>query len=50
MLWNVKKSKMVRISRQPSPLKIMINQTQLENGKYFTYLGSMIMKEARCTL
>jgi hypothetical protein len=48
MEMNVKKSKVVRISRQPSPIQNMINQTQLENKEYFTYLGGMITKEAGC--
>jgi hypothetical protein len=45
----VEKTKVMRISRQPSPMKIMIDQKQLENLEYFNYLGSMITKEARCT-
>jgi hypothetical protein len=43
------KTKVMRISRQPSPIKIMINQKQLENVEYFNYLGSMITNDARCT-
>jgi hypothetical protein len=39
----------MRISRQPSPMKIMIDQKQLENVEYFNYLGSMITSDARCT-
>jgi hypothetical protein len=39
----------MRISRQPSPTKIMIDQKQLENVEYFNYLGSMITSDARCT-
>jgi hypothetical protein len=36
-------------TRQPSPMKIMIDQKQLENVEYFNYLGSMITSDARCT-
>jgi hypothetical protein len=39
----------MRISRQPSPMKIMIDQKQLENAEYFNYLGSMITNDASCT-
>ena len=41
--------KVKRISRQPSPLQIMIDQKQLENVEYFSYFGSMITNDARCT-
>jgi hypothetical protein len=37
------------LSRKPFPLKIMIDQKQLENVEYFNYLGSMITNDARCT-
>jgi hypothetical protein len=49
MEMNVEKTKVMRISRQPSPIKIMIDQKQLENLEYFSYLGSMITNDARCT-
>jgi hypothetical protein len=39
----------MRISRQPHPIKIMIDEKQLENVEYFNYLGSMITNGARCT-
>jgi hypothetical protein len=45
---NVEKSKVMRISRQPFPIKIKIDQKQLENVEYFNSLGSMI-NNARCT-
>jgi hypothetical protein len=45
---NVEKSKVMRISRQPAPIKIMIHQKQWENVEYFNYLGSMITSDARC--
>jgi hypothetical protein len=46
---NMEKTKVMRITRQPSPIKIMIEQKQLENVEYFNYLGSMITNDARCT-
>jgi hypothetical protein len=45
----VEKTKVKRISRQPSPMKIMIDQKQLENVEYLNYLGSMITNDAKCT-
>ena len=39
----------MRISRQPSPLTITIEQKQLENVKCFKYLGSMITDDGRFT-
>jgi putative lipoic acid-binding regulatory protein len=45
----VKKIKVMRISRQPYPIQIMIDRKQLENVEYFNYLGSMITNDARCT-
>jgi hypothetical protein len=44
---NVQKPKVMRMSRKPSPLQIMIDQQQLENTEYFSYLGSMIINDAR---
>jgi hypothetical protein len=49
MEMNVEKTKVMRISKQPSPMKIMIDQKQLENVEYFKYLGSMITNDARST-
>jgi len=51
MLWNGNKcgkTKVMRISTQPSPAQIMINQNQSENVEYVNYLGSMITKDAIC--
>ena len=42
MEMNVEKAKVMRISRQPFPVKIMIDQKQLENVESFKYLGSML--------
>ena len=39
----------MRISRQSSLVTIMIDQKQLENVKYFKYLGSILTNDGRCT-
>jgi len=52
MLWNGNecgKIKVMRISRQQLPVKIMIEQKQLENVESFKYLGSMLTNDGRCT-
>jgi len=49
MEMNVEKTKVMRISRQPSRVTITIDQKQLENVKYFKYLGSVLTDDARCT-
>ena len=41
MEMNVEKTKVVRISRQQSPVKIKINQKQLENVESVKYLGNI---------
>jgi len=46
---NVEKTKVMKISRQPSPITITIVQKQLENVKCFKYLGSMLTEVGRCT-
>ena len=38
MEMNVEKTKVMRISRQPFPVTIMIDQKQLENVESFKYL------------
>jgi len=38
----------MRISRQPFPIKIMIDQKQLQNVESFKYLGSMLTNDGRC--
>ena len=45
MEMNVEKTKVMRISRQPSPVTIMIDQKQLENVECFKYLGSMLTND-----
>jgi len=49
MEMNVGKTKVMRISRQPFPVKIMIDQKQLENPESFKYLGSILTNGGRCT-
>jgi hypothetical protein len=44
-----KKTKVMRISRQPFPVKIMIDQKQLENVKSFKYLDSILTNGERYT-
>jgi len=44
-----KKTKVMRISRQPFPVKIMIDQKQLQNVESFKYLGSILTNDGRCT-
>ena len=46
---NVEKTKVMTISRHPSPVTIMIDQKQLENVECFKYLGSMLTNDGRCT-
>ena len=39
----------MRILRQPFPVKIMVDQKQLENVEYLKYLGSILTNDGRCT-
>jgi hypothetical protein len=48
MEMNVEKTKVMRISRQPFPVKIIIDQRQLENLESFKYLGSTLTNDGRC--
>jgi hypothetical protein len=48
MEMNEEKTKVMRISRQPFPVKPMIDLKQLENVKAFKYLGSML-NDGRCS-
>jgi uncharacterized protein (DUF1919 family) len=41
--------KVMRISKQPFQVKIIIDQKQLENVKSFKYLGSILTNDGRCT-
>jgi len=49
MEMNVEKTKVMRISTQPSPIQIVKHKKKLENMEYFNYLGSMIANNTRCT-
>jgi hypothetical protein len=46
---NVEKTKVMRISRHPFPVKTTIDQKQLENVESFKYLGSILTNDGRCT-
>jgi len=49
MEMNVEKTEVMRISTQPFPAKIMIDQKQTENVESFKYLGSMLTNDGSCT-
>src|SRR5215469_12985860 len=49
MEMNVEKTKVMRISRHPSPVTIIIDQKQLDNVECFKYLGSILTNNGRCT-
>ena len=46
---NVERTKVLRISRQPSPIQIIIDQKEKDNVQYLNYLGSMITNDESCT-
>jgi len=46
---NVEKTKIMRISREPSPVTIMIDRKQLENMECFKIWGSMLTNDGRST-
>ena len=48
MEMNVEKTKVMSISRQLSPVTIMIDQKQLQNVECFKYLGSLLTNDGRC--
>ena len=48
MEMNVENTKVMRISREPSPVQIMTDQKQLRNVEFF-YLGSLRTTDARYT-
>jgi len=50
MEMNVEKAKVMRISGQPSPVTIMIDQNQLENLECLKYLGSILTFRCQRTL
>jgi hypothetical protein len=45
----VEKTQVMRISRQPFPVTLMVDQKQLENVESIKYLGSMLTNYERCT-
>jgi hypothetical protein len=45
----VEKTILIRFSRQPSPVKIMIDLKQLENVESYKYLCSILTNDGRCT-
>jgi hypothetical protein len=47
MEMNVEKTKVMKISRQPLPVKIMIDEKQLENVESFKYFGSILTNDRR---
>jgi hypothetical protein len=49
MEMNVEKNKVMRISRQPFPVELTVEQKQLENVESFKYLGSTLTNDGRCT-
>ena len=49
MEMNVEKTNVMRISRQPYPVTIMMDQKQLKNVECFKYSGSMLTNDGRCT-
>jgi hypothetical protein len=49
MEMNVGNTKVMRISRQLSPIQIMMHQKQPGNVQYFSCLGSMTTNDARYT-
>jgi hypothetical protein len=49
MEMSVEKTKVMIISRHPFPVKLMIDQKQLETVESFKYLGSMLTNDGRCT-
>jgi hypothetical protein len=50
MLWNGNecgKTKVMIISRKPSPVKIVVDRNQLENVESFKYLGNILTNDGR---
>ena len=45
MVMNVENTKVMKISREPSPIQIMTDQNQLENVEYLNYLYELTNDE-----
>jgi hypothetical protein len=45
--WVWKETKVIRISKEPCTVQIMIDQKQLENVEHFSCLGRVITNDAR---
>jgi hypothetical protein len=39
----------MKISKQPSPVQIVVDQKQPKSVECFSYLGSMVTDDVRCT-
>ena len=48
MKMNAEKTKVMRISRQTSPVTIMIDQKRQENVESFKNLGNILTNDGRC--
>ena len=48
MRMNVKKTKVMCISREPTQIKVQLNGEELEQVTNFKYLGSMITQQGTC--
>jgi hypothetical protein len=49
MKMNVEETKVMRMSRKPSPVQTVIDKKQMGNVKFFNYFVSVITNDARCT-
>jgi hypothetical protein len=47
MEMNVEKTKVMRISRQPFPIQIVLDQKQADYVEYFNCFGSMIVYDSK---
>ena len=45
---NVEETKIMRMSRQPSPIPFIVDQAQLENVECFNCVGSVITNDDVC--
>ena len=48
-IYDCGKNEVMRISRQPFPVKIMIDQKLLDNVESLKYLSSILTNDGRCT-